>query len=154
MGQRCTATSRAIVEKPIVEAFLDRLRARTEKLKIGDPRDPSTDIGPAIDGKQLDTTLDYLKVGQDDGAKLVYGGDRLSEGPHAHGFFSKPAIMTGVSSKSKLGQDEVFGPLLGIIEAKDFNDADSPKRTSLARPTASLKSFASMMPRSGPKTSS
>lgn len=122
-GQRCTATSRAIVEKPIVEAFLDRLRARAEKLKIGDPRDPSTDIGPAIDGKQLETTLDYLKVGQADGAKLVYGGDRLSEGPHAHGFFSKPAIMTGVRPDSRLGQEEVFGPLLGVFEANDYEDA-------------------------------
>src|SRR5688572_4309036 len=122
-GQRCTATSRAIVEKPIVDAFLDRLRARAEKLKIGDPRDPSKDIGPAIDGKQLDTTLDYLKVGQEDGAKLVYGGDRLSEGPHAHGFFSKPAIMTGVRPDSRLGQEEVFGPLLGVFEANDYEDA-------------------------------
>ncbi len=122
-GQRCTATSRAIVEKGAVQPFVERLVARAEKLKIGDPRDPSTELGPAIDEKQLKTTLRYLDIGKQEGATLVHGGERLSEGPHANGWFSRPAIMTGVASKSQLGQDEVFGPLLGIIEAKDFNDA-------------------------------
>jgi alpha-ketoglutaric semialdehyde dehydrogenase len=122
-GQRCTATSRAIVEKGAVQPFVERLVARAEKLKIGDPRDPSTELGPAIDEKQLKTTLSYLDIGRKEGATLVHGGERLSEGAHAHGWFSRPAIMTGVASQSKLGQDEVFGPLLGIIEAKDFSDA-------------------------------
>jgi alpha-ketoglutaric semialdehyde dehydrogenase len=122
-GQRCTATSRAIVEKGAVQPFVERLVARAEKLKIGDPRDPSTELGPAIDEKQLKTTLRYLDIGKQEGATLVHGGERLSDGAHAHGWFSRPAIMTGVASQSKLGQDEVFGPLLGIIEAKDYNDA-------------------------------
>jgi aldehyde dehydrogenase (NAD+) len=122
-GQRCTATSRAIVEGPIVDAFLERLVARTEKLRIGDPRESGTDIGPAIDEGQLKTTLRYLEEGRKEGAQLVHGGERLSDGPHAHGWFSRPAIMRGVAPKSKLGQEEVFGPLLGVLEARDFSDA-------------------------------
>ena len=133
-GQRCTATSRAIVEKGAVQPFVERLVARAEKLKIGDPRDPSTELGPAIDEKQLKTTLRYLDIGRQEGATLVHGGERLSEGAHANGWFSRPAIMTGVASKSKLGQDEVFGPLLGIIEARDYNDAVRARQRRPLRP--------------------
>ena len=109
-GQRCTATSRAIVEKGAVQPFVERLVARAEKLKIGDPRDPSTELGPAIDEKQLKTTLRYLDIGRQEGATLVHGGERLSEGPHANGWFSRPAIMTGVASKSKLGSGRGVRP--------------------------------------------
>jgi aldehyde dehydrogenase (NAD+) len=122
-GQRCTATSRAIVERPIVDAFLERLVARTDTLKIGDPRAPGIELGPAIDEKQLETTMRYLDIGREEGATLVHGGERLSSGPHAHGWFSRPAIMRGVRSTSRLGQEEVFGPLLGVIEADDFAQA-------------------------------
>ncbi len=122
-GQRCTATSRAVVEKPIVGAFVERLAARAGAMRIGDPRDPATELGPAIDEKQLETTLRYLDIGKEEGARLVHGGERLTGGAHAHGWFSRPAIMTGVRSQSRLGQEEVFGPLLGIIEADDFADA-------------------------------
>jgi aldehyde dehydrogenase (NAD+) len=122
-GQRCTATSRAIVEKPVVAEFIDRLLAKTKAMKIGDPRDPQTQMGPAIDASQLETTLRYLDQGKRDGAKLVYGGERLSEGAYAHGHFVRPAIMTGVAPGSKLGQEEVFGPLLAVMEADDFDQA-------------------------------
>src|SRR6185503_9205789 len=74
-GQRCTATSRAIVEKAVLGEFLDRLVAKTKAMKIGDPRDPQTQMGPAIDAGQLETTLRYLEQGKQDGAKLVYGGE-------------------------------------------------------------------------------
>jgi aldehyde dehydrogenase (NAD+) len=122
-GQRCTATSRAVIERPIVDAFLERLVARTEKLTIGDPRASGTELGPAIDEKQLQTTLRYLDIGREDGATLVHGGERLSSGVHANGWFCRPAIMRGVASKSRLGQEEVFGPLLAVIEADDFDQA-------------------------------
>jgi acyl-CoA reductase-like NAD-dependent aldehyde dehydrogenase len=122
-GQRCTATSRAIVERPVVDAFVERLVAKTKALRIGDARDPSTELGPAIDERQLQTTLQYLETGKQEGARLVYGGERLSDGPYAHGWFSRPAIMTGVPPRSRLGQEEVFGPLLSVIEADDFNQA-------------------------------
>jgi aldehyde dehydrogenase (NAD+) len=122
-GQRCTATSRAIVEKPVVGAFLERLVERTKALRIGDPRDPQTQMGPAIDAGQLETTLRYLELGRKEGAKLVYGGERLTEGAYGRGHFLRPAIFTGVDPRSRLAQEEVFGPLLGVLEVDDFEQA-------------------------------
>jgi aldehyde dehydrogenase (NAD+) len=122
-GQRCTATSRAIVEKPVVSEFLDRLVARTKAMRIGDPRDPQTQLGPAIDANQLETTLRYLELGRSEGARVVYGGERLQDGPLAHGHFVRPAIMTNVAPASRVAQEEVFGPLLAVMEADDFDHA-------------------------------
>ncbi|MGE0455972.1 MAG: aldehyde dehydrogenase family protein [Vicinamibacteria bacterium] len=122
-GQRCTATSRAIVEKPVQGAFLDKLVARAQALRIGDPRDPQTQMGPAIDQAQLETNLRYLEIGKSEGARLVWGGERLTDGAHAHGHFVRPAIMAGVAPGSRLAQEEVFGPLLAVIEADGFDHA-------------------------------
>ena len=122
-GQRCTATSRAIVEKAAVGPFLERLVERTKALRIGDPRDPQTQLGPAIDAAQLETTLRYLELGKREGARHVYGGERLADGPHAKGHFLRPAIFTGVDPRSRLAQEEVFGPLLAVIEVEDFDQA-------------------------------
>jgi len=122
-GQRCTATSRAIVEKSVVGPFLDRLVERTKALRIGDPRDPATQLGPAIDQNQLETSLRYLELGQQEGARLVYGGERLTAGPHARGHFLRPAILRGVDKHSRLAQEEVFGPLLAVIEVDGFDQA-------------------------------
>ena len=122
-GQRCTATSRAIVEKAIVGPFLERLVERTKALRIGDPRDPATQLGPAIDAGQLDTTLRYLELGKTEGARLVYGGERLTDGGLGRGHFMRPAIFSGVDSRSRLAQEEVFGPLLAVLEVDDFDQA-------------------------------
>jgi acyl-CoA reductase-like NAD-dependent aldehyde dehydrogenase len=122
-GQRCTATSRAIVEKSIVGPFLERLLERTKALRIGDPRDPATQLGPAIDAGQLDTTLRYLDLGTREGARLLYGGERLTEGALGRGHFLRPAIFSGVDPRSRLAQEEVFGPLLAVIEVDDFDQA-------------------------------
>ncbi len=122
-GQRCTATSRAIVEKPVVGAFLERLVERTRSLKIGDPRDPATHLGPAIDAAQLETTLKYLEIGRSEGGRVVYGGERLTDGAFAHGHFVRPSIVTGVSPAARLAQEEVFGPLLTVLEVDDFDQA-------------------------------
>jgi aldehyde dehydrogenase (NAD+) len=122
-GQRCTATSRAIVEKAIVGPFLERLVERTKALRIGDPRDAATQLGPAIDAGQLDTTLRYLELGKTEGARLVYGGERLTDGALGRGHFMRPAIFSGVAPQSRLGQEEVFGPLLAVLEVDDFEQA-------------------------------
>ncbi len=122
-GQRCTATSRAIVEKAIVGPFLDRLVERTKALRIGDPRDPATQLGPAIDANQLETTLRYLDLGKQEGARLVYGGERLTDGALGRGHFLRPAIFSGVEPRSRLAQEEVFGPLLAVLEVDDFDQA-------------------------------
>jgi alpha-ketoglutaric semialdehyde dehydrogenase len=122
-GQRCTATSRAIVEKAILPSFLELLVARTSALRIGDPRRPETQMGPAIDAGQLETTLRYLQAARDEGAQHVTGGERLREGALGRGHFLRPAIFTGVRPQSRLAQEEVFGPLLAVMEVDGFEEA-------------------------------
>jgi aldehyde dehydrogenase (NAD+) len=111
------------VEKPVLAPFLERLVEKTRALRIGDPRDPQTQLGPAIDAQQLETTLRYVELGRSEGGRVVYGGERLSDGPLARGHFVRPAIVTGVAPASRLAQEEVFGPLLAVLEVEDFGEA-------------------------------
>ena len=122
-GQRCTATSRVIVEEPIVEPFTAALSARTRALKVGNGLEPGIDIGPSIDEKQLGTVLEYVGVGQQEGASLVCGGERLSDGAHARGYFSSPAVMTGVTPAMRVAQEEIFGPVLAVLPAASVDEA-------------------------------
>jgi aldehyde dehydrogenase (NAD+) len=96
---------------------------RTKAMRIGDPRDPQTQLGPAIDANQLETTLRYLELGRQEGGRVVYGGERLADGALAHGHFVRPAIMTNVAPSSRVAQEEVFGPLLAVMEVDDFDHA-------------------------------
>jgi acyl-CoA reductase-like NAD-dependent aldehyde dehydrogenase len=122
-GQRCTATSRVIVEEPIVEAFTAALVERTRGLKVGNGLEPGVEIGPSIDQKQLDTVLQYVGVGTGEGARLLTGGERLSEGAHAKGYFTSPAVMTDVAPSMRVAQEEIFGPVLGVLPARDLDHA-------------------------------
>jgi alpha-ketoglutaric semialdehyde dehydrogenase len=122
-GQRCTATSRLIVEEPIVEKFTDALVARTKGLKVGNGLEAGIDIGPSIDEKQLGVVLDYVGVGSREGAKLLCGGERLSEGAHARGYFSSPAVMTEVLPSMRVAQEEIFGPVLAVLPAENIDRA-------------------------------
>lgn len=122
-GQRCTATSRVIVEAPILEKFTDMLVARARSLKVGNGLESGIDIGPSIDQKQLDTVLEYVGVGTGEGAKLLAGGERLSGGAHARGYFSSPAVMTDVTSSMRVAQEEIFGPVLGVLPADSLDHA-------------------------------
>jgi aldehyde dehydrogenase (NAD+) len=122
-GQKCTATSRVIVEAPVYDAFVDRLVDRTRALRVGDGMVPSTDIGPAIDLPQLETVLSYVERGQREGARLVCGGRRLTEPPFEHGFFVEPAVFVDVSEPMAIAQEEIFGPVLAVMKAPDFDEA-------------------------------
>jgi acyl-CoA reductase-like NAD-dependent aldehyde dehydrogenase len=122
-GQKCTATSRVIVEESIHDRFVDALVERTTKLKIGDGREKGIEIGPAIDQAQLDTDLRYIEIGKKEGATLRCGGRRLSEGPLAKGYFIEPAIFTGVVEGMAIAQEEIFGPVLAVMKARDFDHA-------------------------------
>jgi aldehyde dehydrogenase (NAD+) len=122
-GQKCTACSRAIIEKPIYDTFLERLVAKTRKLKVGNGLEPGIDIGPAVDATQLETDLKYIKIAQDEGAKLVCGGSRLTGGIYDSGYFVEPTLFTGVTPEMRIAQEEVFGPVLGLMVANDFEDA-------------------------------
>ncbi|MBI5631595.1 MAG: aldehyde dehydrogenase family protein [Elusimicrobia bacterium] len=122
-GQRCTATSRLILHKKIAAPFLDMLLVEMRKIKVGDGMDPAVGMGPAVDKNQLKTDLDYIEIGQKEGARLVYGGRRLSEGSLSHGYFVEPTLFTGVQPSMRLFKEEVFGPVLAVTEASSFEEA-------------------------------
>ena len=122
-GQKCTATSRAIVEESIYDQFVEALVERTKKLKVGNGMEPGIDIGPAVDQGQLETNLKYIALGKEEGARLVCGGNRLTGGAYDKGYFVEPTIFADVTENMRLAQEEVFGPVLAVMKAKDFNDA-------------------------------
>ena len=124
-GQRCTATSRVIVEEAIYDEFMEQLVARTADLKIGDGLDPDVDVSPLANQSQLDTVTGYIGIGAEEGARLVYGGNALSGGIYDDGYYVEPTIFTDVDPSMRIAQEEIFGPVLTVFRAKDLRDAVS-----------------------------
>ena len=122
-GQRCTATSRAVVVDSIANEFLERLEARTASLVVGNGLDPKTNVGPSVDQSQLDTVLSYVDTGQKEGARLVTGGARVSDSGREHGYFVAPAIFDRVDPGMRIAQEEIFGPVLSLIRVPDTGAA-------------------------------
>jgi aldehyde dehydrogenase (NAD+) len=122
-GQKCTATSRVIVEEAIYDRFVDALAERTARLKVGNGLEPGVDIGPAVDQAQLDTDLHYIESGKKEGATLKSGGRRLTDGALAKGYFVEPTIFTDVEEGMTIAQEEIFGPVLAVLKARDFDHA-------------------------------
>jgi alpha-ketoglutaric semialdehyde dehydrogenase len=122
-GQKCTACSRAIIEKPVYEALVEKLVAKTKTLKVGNGLEPGVAIGPAVDAAQLETDLKYIEIGKSEGAKLLCGGNRLTGGAYDKGYFVEPTIFDGVMPEMRIAQEEVFGPVLALMAADDFDDA-------------------------------
>jgi len=122
-GQRCTATSRAVVVETVASEFLDRLTARTESLVVGNGMDPKTNVGPSVDEKQLETVLSYVELGRTEGARLVRGGTRVRDSGLDRGFFVAPAIFDGVDADMRIAQEEIFGPVLSLIRVPDTESA-------------------------------
>ena len=122
-GQRCTATSRIILHKKIAAQFTERLVARAGTLKVGNGLDESIEMGPQINEQQIETSTKYCKIAQEEGAKLLCGGSRLSAGPHAKGTFFAPTVFSGVKPTMRIAQEEVFGPVVSLIECSSFDEA-------------------------------
>jgi len=122
-GQKCTATSRVIVEESCYDEFVAGLIAAAKGLKVGDGLQDGVQIGPAIDKAQLDTNARYVQIAKDEGCTIECGGNILSEGDHAKGFFFEPTVITGVTENMRIAQEEVFGPVLAVMKAKDLPDA-------------------------------
>lgn len=122
-GQRCTATSRVVVHRSVVHELTDRLIERTRALKVGNGADSASHVGPVVDEAQLRTVLHYIGVGKEDGAKLLLGGSRLSDGAHAKGFFVAPTIFGDVTPSMRIAREEVFGPVLAILAVDSFDEA-------------------------------
>ncbi len=122
-GQKCTATSRAIVEESIYERFLEALVERTKKLKVGNGMEPGVDIGPAVDEGQLETDLRYIEIGKKECGAPRVGGNRLTGGAYDKGYFVEPTIFADVTPEMTLAREEIFGPVLAVMRAKNFEDA-------------------------------
>lgn len=121
-GQACQSGSRLLLQESIKDEFLDRLVAKFEQLKVGDPREPSTDIGPLISQAQLERVTSLVDNGKQT-ARLVTGGDRVTAAPLDKGYFFQPTIFDEVDQASAVAREEVFGPVLSIITFKDLDDA-------------------------------
>ena len=124
-GQRCTATSRIIVQKGVYNEFVERLVERAKTLKIGNGLDESIDMGPAINESQLTTDLKYVGIGKDEGAKLLCGGNRLDSGEYQHGWFMQPTVFGDVDRKMRIAQEEIFGPVVSVMPCDGLEDAIS-----------------------------
>jgi aldehyde dehydrogenase (NAD+) len=122
-GQRCTATSRLILHRKIHDRFLRRLADRVERLRLGDGLLPTTDVGPMINEAALQNTMRYVAVAKDEGDELVTGGKRARGAKLAHGWFHQPTVFAGVKPKSRLEQEEVFGPVLAVLRVGSLDEA-------------------------------
>src|SRR5438876_11024697 len=122
-GQRCTATSRIIVQKGVYREFIDQFVSRAKKIKVGNGLDETVEMGPAVNENQLKTDLNYIEIGKTEGAKLVTGGNRLDKGEYQHGWFLEPTVFTDVDPKMRIAQEEIFGPVVAIIPCDHLEDA-------------------------------
>ncbi|MFC4808054.1 alpha-ketoglutaric semialdehyde dehydrogenase GucD [Paenibacillus sp. GCM10023250] len=122
-GQKCTATSRVIVVRDVYEAFKEKLVSQVKALKVGDGLEASTWLGPCANEKQLETVMSYINRGKEEGAELLCGGERPDGAELADGFYVTPAVFDRVTSGMAIAQEEIFGPVLTLIEADDFESA-------------------------------
>jgi aldehyde dehydrogenase (NAD+) len=120
-GQACTATSRVIVEEGAADAFAAALTEAAHNLKVGNGLEAGIQMGPAVSEDQLQTDLEYIGVGQQEGARLLAGGAQAS-GVNG-GYYVQPTVFDNVEPQMRIAQEEIFGPVIGIIRAKDFDDA-------------------------------
>jgi|SRR5579871_2627850 len=151
-GQKCTATSRAIVEEAIYDKFLAALVERTKKLKVGDGMQPGIDIGPLVDQNQLDTVTKYIEIGKKEAGAPKVGGNRITSGGLDKGYFVEPTIFADVEESMTIAQEEIFGPVLAVMRAKNFDDAlrianDTPFGLSSSIQTTNLSRVFEYIPR-------
>src|SRR5262245_64032479 len=122
-GQRCTAASRVAVHKSVYGEFVKRFVERVKKLKVGDGLDPTVEMGPCINEQQLQTVMSYVEIGKNEGAKLLTGGNRLSDGAFAKGWFHEPTVFGDCSTKMRVATEEIFGPVVSLIPFGSFDEA-------------------------------
>ncbi|MBB6734733.1 aldehyde dehydrogenase family protein [Cohnella sp. CBP 2801] len=122
-GQKCTATSRVIVVRDVYEPFKEKLLAKIKSLRIGDGLDADTWLGPCASQKQYETVLEYIRKGREEGAELLVGGERPGDPALADGFFVSPAVFDRVTAGMTIAREEIFGPVLALMEARDLEEA-------------------------------
>ncbi len=141
-GQRCTATSRLIVTEGIHDRFVEAMTARLQGLTIDNALKAGTHIGPVVDASQMKQDEDYIEIGRKEGARLVFGGERLNR--ETPGFYLQPALFTEATNQMRISQEEIFGPVASVIRVKDYEEAlgvanDTPYGLSSGIATTSLK---------------
>ncbi|SFE81762.1 aldehyde dehydrogenase family protein [Alteribacillus iranensis] len=122
-GQRCTATSRVIVVKSVAEEFIEILTEKVKNLNIGNPLHSETDMGPVIDKGSMEDILEYIEIGKKENGVLITGGEQITEGENAHGYFVAPTLFRNITPDMTIAQEEIFGPVISIMEAEDFDQA-------------------------------
>src|SRR5215468_824229 len=120
-GQICSAGTRMFVEQRVYDEFVDRVATFGKGLRVGNGLDPATQIGPLVSEQQLERVTGYLKIGREEGARAVAGGERVTDGPLAKGYFVPPTVFANVKDDMRIAQEEIFGP---VISAIPFNDMD------------------------------
>jgi len=122
-GQKCTATSRVIVEEAIYDRFVDALAERTRNLKVGNGMEPGVEIGPCVDEAQMNTVLHYIDAGRRECGEPLAGGRRLTGPAYDRGWFVEPTLFAGVDPNATIAREEIFGPVLAVLRARDFRHA-------------------------------
>ncbi|MFN3861930.1 MAG: aldehyde dehydrogenase family protein [Roseateles sp.] len=144
-GQRCTASSRLIVTEGIHDRFVAAMIDKMKALRVDDARKAGTDIGPVVDASQLGQDLDYIAIAQAEGGRLAQGGERIEHNADgAPGFYLTPALITDTTAAMRINREEVFGPVVSVIRARDYDEAlqlanDTPFGLSAGIATTSLK---------------
>jgi 1-pyrroline-5-carboxylate dehydrogenase len=119
-GQKCSACSRAIIDERIYDKFLERLKARVEKITVGDPAE-NPGMGPVINEGSMKDILNYIEIGQKEGGRLLTGGGRDTNA--GEGYFIQPTVIADVKPKARIEQEEIFGPVLAVIKSRNFEHA-------------------------------
>jgi alpha-ketoglutaric semialdehyde dehydrogenase len=122
-GQRCTAASRIVVHKEVYREFTDKLVARARALKVGNGLDPTVQMGPIINETQLKAIDNYVQIGKREGAQLLCGGERLTGGEYDCGYFYAPTVFGDCAPGMRIGQEEIFGPVVSVIPVDDLDQA-------------------------------
>ena len=122
-GQRCTATSRILLQKGIAAEFTEKLVARAKKLKVGNGLDEQIEVGPQVNQSQIETSTRHVEIALAEGARLLCGGHALTEGSYARGNFFEPTVLGGVTPEMRIAREEVFGPVVSLFEFESFEEA-------------------------------
>ncbi|MBP1752079.1 MAG: aldehyde dehydrogenase [Geobacteraceae bacterium] len=124
-GQRCTAASRIVVHENIYEPFIEKLRVASQKLRLGGGLRNETHVGPVVSEQQLKKIMEYIEIGIVEGAQLVTGGNRFTDGDCAYGYFIEPTIFAGVEPGMRIAREEIFGPVVSILKSSCLDEAIS-----------------------------
>jgi acyl-CoA reductase-like NAD-dependent aldehyde dehydrogenase len=124
-GQRCTAASRVVAHDKVYDQFVEKLAGRAKKLRVGNGLDSKVEMGPSISASQLKTVETYVKIGKDEGASVVAGGNPLRDGDHGKGYFHEPTVFANVKEDMRIAQEEIFGPVTAVIRCNSLEEAIS-----------------------------